>query len=516
MTLGERIAQLRRAAGLSQEGLAERIGVSRQAVGKWEKGLSCPDTENLLALAKLFGVSADELAGLRGETARAETSAGTPEPEAAGPSRRRIWPRALPVLLAALVLAAAPWVWLTPSLRHKWNARGPEGTGTPPAVQEGTEEPQRPTAQDIGDFALIWQGAEGREFLRVGEQAASFPFGTSLTPSELETVTDTDFRALKLHQVSCGALHLRYTVNSAEDTSYVTEIRTITPDYKTARDIWVGRSEASVLEEYGDELVFCMRDSGDVLCQHEYYYAYAPEDAFGTAVLFYMNFGQVAGITVRAGDDMGNEAFQVDYTNIFPVVNGKVDFTGREEPEEEIAETTKSVYVALSALLTDRNLPAEEEYRHRQAVYEGLPLLDWPAFAALGPAGQDTETMQSLLQYLESQTVLSAHEISCLQGGAFRVDGWYATWYTILLGRAFVAAPEQYVRCMADAGRLYGEDQALSVYTASGCEEGQILEEAEEAIRELLYRSGALRTWQEELCAREIYEKIQEMMGTNS
>ena len=221
-------------------------------------------------------------------------------------------------------------------------------------------------------------------------------------------------------------------------------------------------------------------------------------------------------ITVRAGDDMGNEAFQVDYTNIFPVVNGKVDFTGREEPEEEIAETTKSVYVALSALLTDRNLPAEEEYRHRQAVYEGLPLLDWPAFAALGPAGQDTETMQSLLQYLESQTLLSAHEISCLQGGAFRVDGWYATWYTILLGRAFVSAPEQYVRCMADAGRLYKEDQALAMHTAYGCEEGQILEEAEEAIRELLYHSGALRTWQEELCAREIYEKIQKMMGTNN
>ena len=62
MTLGERIAQLRREAGLSQEALAERMGVSRQAVSKWEKSQSFPDTENLLALAALFGVSADELA----------------------------------------------------------------------------------------------------------------------------------------------------------------------------------------------------------------------------------------------------------------------------------------------------------------------------------------------------------------------------------------------------------------------------------------------------------------------
>ena len=65
MTLGERIQALRRERGMSQEGLAEVLGISRQAVSKWEKGLSCPDTGNLLALAELFGVSADELAGLR-------------------------------------------------------------------------------------------------------------------------------------------------------------------------------------------------------------------------------------------------------------------------------------------------------------------------------------------------------------------------------------------------------------------------------------------------------------------
>ena len=97
MTLGERIAQLRREAGLSQEGLAEQMGVSRQAVSKWEKGLSYPDTENLLALAALFGVSADHLAGLRREEEQSgakmeEEMAAPPEPPR---QRRRVWPYVL-------------------------------------------------------------------------------------------------------------------------------------------------------------------------------------------------------------------------------------------------------------------------------------------------------------------------------------------------------------------------------------------------------------------------------------
>ena len=46
---------------MTQEFVAESVGVSRQAVSKWERGDSDPSTSNLLALAKLFGVSAEEL-----------------------------------------------------------------------------------------------------------------------------------------------------------------------------------------------------------------------------------------------------------------------------------------------------------------------------------------------------------------------------------------------------------------------------------------------------------------------
>lgn len=59
--IAQRLAARRKQAGLSQESLAERLGVSRQAVSKWERSESSPDTDNLIALAQLYGVSLDEL-----------------------------------------------------------------------------------------------------------------------------------------------------------------------------------------------------------------------------------------------------------------------------------------------------------------------------------------------------------------------------------------------------------------------------------------------------------------------
>ena len=60
-SLGETIKTHRMERSMTQEFVAERLGVSRQAVSKWESGASEPSTSNLLALAKLFGISAEEL-----------------------------------------------------------------------------------------------------------------------------------------------------------------------------------------------------------------------------------------------------------------------------------------------------------------------------------------------------------------------------------------------------------------------------------------------------------------------
>ena len=80
LAMAQRLVNRRKAAGLSQEALAAQLGVSRQAVSKWERSESSPDTDNLIALAALYGVSLDEL--LYGEAAddadgSEDSSAGT-------------------------------------------------------------------------------------------------------------------------------------------------------------------------------------------------------------------------------------------------------------------------------------------------------------------------------------------------------------------------------------------------------------------------------------------------------
>ena len=69
--LAQRLQQLRRQKGLSQENLAEQLGVSRQAVGKWESGAAVPELEKLLELCRLFDTDLNDLLGL---TSRAEQS----------------------------------------------------------------------------------------------------------------------------------------------------------------------------------------------------------------------------------------------------------------------------------------------------------------------------------------------------------------------------------------------------------------------------------------------------------
>lgn len=61
MTLAEKILHLRTQQGLSQLELAERLGVSRQSVSKWETGQSVPDLDKLIKLSDLFGITVDEL-----------------------------------------------------------------------------------------------------------------------------------------------------------------------------------------------------------------------------------------------------------------------------------------------------------------------------------------------------------------------------------------------------------------------------------------------------------------------
>ena len=61
MTFGEKIQKLRKEAGLSQEELSYQLGVSRQAISKWERDNGYPETEKIVRMSKLFNVSLDYL-----------------------------------------------------------------------------------------------------------------------------------------------------------------------------------------------------------------------------------------------------------------------------------------------------------------------------------------------------------------------------------------------------------------------------------------------------------------------
>lgn len=123
--LGERLLALRKASGMTQEQLAEKVFVTRQAVSKWERGESVPDLELLVALAEMYGVSLDELVlGTRAD-----------EPEPAGleaereeflkTRKKRVFLKAVSTFVLAVgvwglilgivhsaALAAAPDIWI--------------------------------------------------------------------------------------------------------------------------------------------------------------------------------------------------------------------------------------------------------------------------------------------------------------------------------------------------------------------------------------------------------------------
>lgn len=69
-TIGNRISKHRREKGMTQEELAEKLGVSSQAVSKWENDQSCPDISLLPTLCRIFGISTDELLTGRNDEVR--------------------------------------------------------------------------------------------------------------------------------------------------------------------------------------------------------------------------------------------------------------------------------------------------------------------------------------------------------------------------------------------------------------------------------------------------------------
>ena len=197
-------------------------------------------------------------------------------------------------------------------------ADGQSGGEEVPPLSQGAET-------EFGEFALLWQGEGGSEHLALGKQAEYFPFGTSLAPTEPEEAGHAETYR-ELHRVDCGDLKLQYFRWEEESgpVESVYEITTIVPGYGTPRGIQVGSRETEVLEAYGDELIYHLKEDSYTVAPHDDYYTYAtPWD--GCEIAFFIQKGEVAALRLRLLLDVGFEGPDNLYS--FPVVDGEPDFS---------------------------------------------------------------------------------------------------------------------------------------------------------------------------------------------
>ena len=120
MGINEKLAELRKAKGLTQKELAETLHVSRQAISRWEVGTAAPSLDNLTYLSQLYGVPLDDLVNTGGTVSEPEEIAPSHVPEDLAPPSisvpaRTVRPHIplIPLLLAGLVLGVGILIGLS-------------------------------------------------------------------------------------------------------------------------------------------------------------------------------------------------------------------------------------------------------------------------------------------------------------------------------------------------------------------------------------------------------------------
>ena len=147
MTLGQRIQHHRTALNLSQEALGEKLGVTRQAVHKWEADGAVPDTDKLIALSRLFGITLNELLQVE-EPKKVEEADPTPTKPAVNLKLRTALMAAAIIVLAITTLICAVHV----ATLRKEVAQLKEQMAQPAGL-----DPAAPLVADF-DFELSSQG----------------------------------------------------------------------------------------------------------------------------------------------------------------------------------------------------------------------------------------------------------------------------------------------------------------------------------------------------------------------
>ena len=457
MTLGQRISRYRKELHISQEELGARLGVSRQAVSKWETDLSAPDMNNLLALAREFGVSVAELTETPEEPVPdAAYVEKPPAPPSNFPQRRK--GRLLWIVLGIFLLLILAVLALS--------ASKPSETITPDPIPANEAEAKVPQS----DFALILAWTEDGSFLELGAQEGEYPFGVPLLPDSEEAAAKGD-NGDTVHTIGdpkTDGIRLTYAhMDGQPDTIWKLETA-YTKEISTPRGIHVGSTKAEVVGAYGMDLVYCFKEEGsDILAEHDYFYAYQPKEAFSNSICFFMEDSLVSGIRVENMLDAGNDAYAVNNISIFPIQkNGDPDYSNRQDIYQEPVDAARQVYIAWNQLVTNQNLSAEEQYAYRRDVFTNLPDMDWQEFGALG--GIDSSgTIFALLDWLSQQEHYSSGDIYFIQRGyaARGIDGAYAEDYCYLLSRALFSDPVAYAKALA---RSTADDEAVQTLIMGG------------------------------------------------
>ena len=458
MTLGQRISRYRKELHISQEELGARLGVSRQAVSKWETDLSAPDMNNLLALAREFGVSLAELAETPEEPVPdAAYVEKPPTPPFNFPHRRKS--RLLWIILGIFILLILIMLLLS--------ASKPSEPVTPDPITPPINAAEAKTPSS--DFALILDWAEDGSFLELGSQEGEYPFGTPLSLDGEETVVkgDNGETVYTIDNLNTGGIRLSYAHMDGQPDTIIKLETAYTKEISTPRGIHVGSTKSEVVGTYGSELVYCVKEENDTLVEHDYFYAYQPQEAFSNSICFFMEDSLVSGIRVENMLDAGNDAYAVNNISIFPIQrNGDPDYSNRQDIYQEPVDATRQVYIAWNQLVTNENLSAEERYAYRRDVFTNLPDMDWQEFGALG--GIDSSgTIFALLDWLSQQEHYSSGDIYFIQRGyaARGIDGAYAEDYCYLLSRALFSDPVAYAKALA---RSTADDEAVQTLIMGG------------------------------------------------
>ena len=459
MTLGQRISLYRKKLNISQEELGARLGVSRQAVSKWETDQSMPDMSNLLALAREFSISVAELTETPEEDAPDADGVENPPTSPSNFTHRRK-SRLLWIILGIFILLILITLLLSASKPSEPITPDPI---TPPINAAEAKTPS-------SDFALILDWAEDGSFLELGSQEGEYPFGTPLSLDGEETVVkgDNGETVYTIDNLNTGGIRLTYAHMDGQPDTILKLEAAYTKEISTPRGIHAGSTKAEVVGTYGSGLVYCFKEENVTLVEHDYFYAYQPQEAFSNSICFFMKDGLVSGIRVENMLDAGNQAYAVNNISIFPIQrNGDPDYSNRQDVYQEPVDATRQVYIAWNRLVTGENLSAEERYTCRRDVFTNLLDMDWQEFGKLGSTDEDS-TRFAFIDWLAEQDSYSSSEILCIQQGctAKGLDGAYAESYDNILWNTLFSDPVTYAKTLAEPDAMDDETRWLAIIGA--------------------------------------------------